>query len=162
MNREVGHFSEYATSQELTQLSKSSKGKVNANTGRLTCEADATPNNRTREPFIRIVSYRVGGKASKPTAFVPETIVNESRPVPLAASPQLLLWCIHKARRAEGQHAAPNSIARVSASRHGHFAFAKGFAPDLVLGAGASPPRPLVLEGRSFPTNRFACACEEL
>jgi hypothetical protein len=53
-----------------------------------------------------------------PTVFVLETILNEWRPVPLAASPQLLLWCIHKARRAEGQHAAPNSIARVSASRH--------------------------------------------
>jgi hypothetical protein len=38
-----------ATSQELAQLSKSSTGKVNANTGHLTCEADATHNTGLRE-----------------------------------------------------------------------------------------------------------------
>jgi hypothetical protein len=39
----------YRTSQELAQLSKSSTGKVNANTGHLTCEADATPNTGLSE-----------------------------------------------------------------------------------------------------------------
>ncbi|HJY91972.1 MAG TPA: hypothetical protein VJ255_16935, partial [Candidatus Acidoferrum sp.] len=49
---EVGpgtQVSDFATSQELAQLSKSSTGKVNANTGHLTCEADATPNTGLRE-----------------------------------------------------------------------------------------------------------------
>jgi hypothetical protein len=32
----------------------------------------------------------------------------------------------------------------------------------VLLIACASPPPPLVLEGSSIPTNRFACACEEL
>jgi hypothetical protein len=43
------HVSGNSTSQELAQLSKSSTGKVNANTGHLTCEADATPNTGLRE-----------------------------------------------------------------------------------------------------------------
>src|SRR5215469_7519080 len=112
--------------------------------------------------FIQLVSYRMARKASKPTAFVLEIILNESRPVALAASRRLLLWCIHKPRREEGQLAAPNSVARVCASTHWHFASVKGFAPDLVLGLGVSPPPLLVLEGSSIPTNRFAFACEEL
>ena len=117
----------------------------------------------TREmAFIRLVSYRMARKASKPTVFVLETILNESRPVALATSRRLLLWCIHKSRREEGQLAAPNSIARVCASRYWHFASAKGFAPDLVPGLAASSPLPLVLEGSSIPTNRFAFTCEEL
>src|SRR5215468_1419926 len=99
-----------------------------------------------------MVSYRTARKASKPAAFVPETILNESRPLAVAASRRLLLRCIHKSRREEGQLAAPNSIARVCASRHWHFASAKGFAPDLVL----------VLEAPSVPTSRLAFACEEL
>src|SRR5262252_5729421 len=59
-----------------------------------------------------MVSYRTARKASKPTAFVPETILNESRPVAVAASRRLLLRCIHKSRREEGQLAAPKSIAK--------------------------------------------------
>src|SRR6516162_5460962 len=112
--------------------------------------------------FIQLVSYRMARKASKPTAFVLEIILNESRPVALAASRRLLLWCIHKPRREEGQLAAPNSVARVCASTQWHFASVKEFAPDLVLGLGVSPPPLLVLEGSSIPTNRFAFACEEL
>src|SRR5215469_2939501 len=121
----------------------------------------ATPDSRAGG-FIRMVSYRTARKASKPNAVVPETILNEWRPVAVAASRRLLLRCIHKPRRGEGRLAAPNSIARVCTSRHWHFASAKGFAPDLVLGLGASPPAPLVLEGPRVPTNRLAFACEEL
>src|ERR1700756_1148201 len=100
--------------------------------------------NSRRIQVIWPVSCRMARKASKPTAFVLETILNESRPVALAASRRLLLRCIHKSRREEGPLAAPNSIGRVCASRHWHFASAKGFAPDLALGLGASPLPPHV------------------
>ena len=61
--------------------------------------------------LIRIVSYRTARNASKPTAFVLETVLNESCSVALAASLRLPLRCIHKSRREEEQLAAPNSIA---------------------------------------------------
>src|SRR6516164_5798332 len=99
-------------------------------------------------------------KAWRPTAFVPETILNESRPPALVALCRLLPQCIHEYRRGGRRLAVPKSIGRVYPSRLWHFASEKGFARDSVLGLGARP-LPLVLQVLSIRRNRFAFVCEE-